>query len=154
MEVNQTIDNMQKYENYKTQMSRLKKAIKEEFYLEAIFIEYAVIEDRLESILVHSGNFNPKRHNKIEKKLSKIEEMTREKKGLLRNYISDELIESIYEWKNKRNIFIHSLMKQQTTTHELQEIAVSGMDIIKVLNNKSTSYKRKLFRLNESQVKK
>lgn len=45
----QQADNMQKYLNYKEQMGRLKKAIANSFYLEAIFIEYAIIEDRLES---------------------------------------------------------------------------------------------------------
>ena len=38
--------NQQKYENYKEQAIRLKKAINAKFYLEAVFIEYAIIEDR------------------------------------------------------------------------------------------------------------
>ena len=59
----QYIDNMQKYENYKEQMRRLKKALKEQFYLEAISIEYAIIEDRIESVLRHTGVFNPEKHN-------------------------------------------------------------------------------------------
>jgi hypothetical protein len=41
--------NMQKYENYKEQMNRLKKAMANAFYLEALFIEYAIMEDRTES---------------------------------------------------------------------------------------------------------
>ena len=49
------IDNQQKYENYKEQTMRLKRAINSCFYLEKIFIEYAIIEDRLESVLRHSG---------------------------------------------------------------------------------------------------
>lgn len=53
--------NQQKYENYREQMSRLSKAMKAEFYLEAIFIEYAIMEDRLESALRHAGRFNPKK---------------------------------------------------------------------------------------------
>ena len=49
------ISNMQKYFNYQEQMVRLKKAMAAQFYLEAIFIEYAVMEDRLASVLIHSG---------------------------------------------------------------------------------------------------
>ena len=49
------ISNMQKYFNYQEQMVRLKKALAAQFYLEAIFIEYAVMEDRLASVLIHSG---------------------------------------------------------------------------------------------------
>ena len=48
-------DNQQKYENYREQICRLNKALKDHFYLEAIFIEYAILEDRLEAILCHSG---------------------------------------------------------------------------------------------------
>ena len=61
------IDNMQKYANYREQFGRLKKAINNNFYLEAIFIEYAIIEDRLESILRHSGKLNPEKHNQLNK---------------------------------------------------------------------------------------
>ena len=49
-----TIPGTKKYLNYKEQMVRLKKAMAAQFYLEAIFIEYAVMEDRLESIAVCS----------------------------------------------------------------------------------------------------
>ncbi len=53
-------DNMQKYENYREQMGRLKRAIREHFYLEAIFIEYAILEDRLEAVFRHAGKWRPK----------------------------------------------------------------------------------------------
>ena len=52
-------DNIQKYNNYKEQMGRLKKAISSEFYLEAISIEYAIVEDRVTSALRHAGKNNP-----------------------------------------------------------------------------------------------
>ena len=39
--------NQEKYLSYKAQMARLKKARAEGFYLEAIFILYAMLEDRL-----------------------------------------------------------------------------------------------------------
>lgn len=53
-------DNQQKYENYRVQSRRLVSALRSGFYLEAVFIEYAIIEDRLESALTHAGAFNPK----------------------------------------------------------------------------------------------
>ena len=46
-------DNMQKYENYKEQFKRLNRALASGFSLEAIFISYAILEDRTESILRH-----------------------------------------------------------------------------------------------------
>ena len=67
-----TESNMQKYANYKEQMERLNRAMKDHFFLEAMFIEYAVIEDRCESILTHAGVFRPERHFTIVRKLRRI----------------------------------------------------------------------------------
>ena len=49
------MDNNQKYNNYREQFKRLDRSLKNEFYLEALFIEYAIIEDRTESVLKHAG---------------------------------------------------------------------------------------------------
>ena len=45
-----------KYSNYKEQFKRLNKAISNNYYLEAAFIAYAIMEDRTESILTYEGN--------------------------------------------------------------------------------------------------
>ena len=47
--------NTQKYETYKSIHESLSKALKYGFYYEAIFLEYAVIEDRLASVLKYAG---------------------------------------------------------------------------------------------------
>ena len=44
--------NVQKYETYKSMHGSLSKALKNEFYYEAIFIEYASLEERLTSALI------------------------------------------------------------------------------------------------------
>ena len=49
-----TISNEQKRANYTEQFRRLKLALKNGFNLEAMFIEYAILEDRTESILLHA----------------------------------------------------------------------------------------------------
>ena len=141
-----TIPGTKKYLNYKEQMVRLKKAMAAQFFLEAIFIEYAVMEDRLESILRHSGVFNPKRHNKIKPKLGRVDELRREKKSLLHRSFSDELIEGIYQWLDARNQLIHALMKQDLHTEDLQKIALEGQQIVKQLNSKATNYRKALER--------
>ena len=52
---------MEKVKNYKKQakyadlITRLNKALNEEFYYEAIFIEFAMFEDRTSSLLRHAG---------------------------------------------------------------------------------------------------
>ena len=47
--------NIEKYEVYRAMMENLSKAMRSEFYYQAIFIEYAIIEDRCLSALKHSG---------------------------------------------------------------------------------------------------
>ena len=47
--------NTQKYETYKSINESLSKALKYGFYYEAIFLEYAIVEDRLASVLKYAG---------------------------------------------------------------------------------------------------
>ena len=141
------ISNTQKYENYKAQNIRLNRAIREHFYLEALFIEYAIIEDRCESILTHAGVFRPDKHDTITKKLRRLEALTQSDK-LAKKYVPADLITSIFDWKEKRNKYIHDLMKQVFTSEELEGIVLEGQAIVKKLSSKSTSYKRALERQN------
>ena len=140
------VDSALKYVNYKEQMGRLKKAMANHFLLEALFIEYAVIEDRTESILRHAGVFNPDKHDKLWKKLSRIEEIARGKRFLLRKYITLETVEEIKVWKEERNRLIHALLKQNLSTDELEQLADEGQKLVKLLCSKSTSYRRALER--------
>ncbi len=48
-------NNMEKYNSYREQTGKFKKAMSLEFYYEAIFISYAIMEDRLISFLDHIG---------------------------------------------------------------------------------------------------
>ena len=135
-----------KYGNYTEQMGRLKKAIANHFYLEAVFIEYAVIEDRTESILRHAGVFNPDNHNTLFRKLNRIADITKVKKTLLRKYITIETITDIKAWKNDRNRLIHDLLNQTITTQEFEQIAEDGQKYAKLLCSKATSYRRAMER--------
>ena len=54
-------NNQEKYETYKTQMERFNQARDQGFYLEGIFILYAMLEDRLSSFLYYAGVVNKNR---------------------------------------------------------------------------------------------
>ena len=136
--------NMQKYNNYREQMGRLKKAVANHFLLEALFIEYAVIEDRTEAILRYAGIFNPEKHTTLCRKLNRIADITRSKKSILRKYITEENISEIKRWKDDRNRLIHALLKQDLSTQELEQIVAVGQQYTKLLCSKATSYRRKL----------
>ena len=140
-------DNMLKYENYKEQNKRLTKALQNEFYLEAVFIEYAIMEDRTESILRYEGNtINSNGFVSIDRKITKIEKIAENKKWLARKYFTIEFMEQIRTWKNKRNGLIHALIKKNTTTHELIDLAEEGRQLTKELCRLSTNYKRAVSR--------
>ena len=142
------INNYQKYENYKEQTTRLKKAIELNFYLEAIFIEYAIIEDRFESALRHSNIINKEKHLTLNSKLNKMESIAMEKKHPAHALFTTELIENVRLWKEERNRLIHALMKQLLTTEELKSLAVHGHALVKNLCSITTSYSRKMDKLN------
>ena len=143
------ITNMEKYENYREQMGRLKKAIGSGFFLEAIFIEYAVMEDRLTSVLIHAGHWTstPDEHVTINKKLHLIDKLRENKNNrLIHKYFPPELTDSVSAWKDKRNPYIHDLLNRKITTDDLEEFALKGQEIVKKLCNASTNYSRALQR--------
>ena len=47
--------NLDKYNTYRVLIGRYRKAIAGEFYLEALLIDYALLEDRLRSYLYYMG---------------------------------------------------------------------------------------------------
>ena len=145
------ITNMEKYENYKNQFQRLNRAMKNHFYLEAIFIEYAIIEDRTTSILAYEGNNRRKCDNmKLYEKLNKIKNCANYSTPLrpwIGRYFSDDnsnkLIDRIIAWKDyQRNRPTHRLMKILVTTEELRNYAENGKALCKELSNRANNYKR------------
>ena len=147
-------DNAQKHENYREQFVRLKKALASEFYLEAIFIEYTIIEDRTESILRHAGKWDAylKKRGRyqvtLDSKIAYIQDFAREKKSIAHKYFSDTLMDEILEWKEERNRLIHALLKQTLTTEEVSEIAHRGERLTKEIRTRATNFSRALERIN------
>lgn len=142
------IDNQQKYENYKEQFQRLNKALANGFNLEAMFIEYAIMEDRTESILHHTELWDAYiksrkgREPTINSKVQYIQKRAENKKDLLHRYFSDDLLERVLAWKEERNRLIHALLKQQFEHNEIAVLATKGNELVKALRSKSGSYNR------------
>ena len=149
-------DNAQKHENYREQFNRLKKALSSEFYLEAIFIEYTIIEDRTESILCHAGKWDAylKKRGRyqvtLDSKIAYIQDFAREKKSIAHKYLSDTLMDEILEWKEDRNRLIHALLKQTLTTEEVSKIAHTGERLTKEIRTRATNFSRAVERKNKT----
>ena len=146
----QVSKNMQKYINYREQLKRLKMALEHRFYLEAIFIEYAILEDRLESALRHSGKWHPKpdQHTSIDRKVKLLLKQAEEKKSLAQKYFQPDLMQSILDWKERRNPLMHALMKQSLRTEDLADLALEGQALVKQLGNKVRLFNDALARKN------
>ena len=143
------IDNHLKYENYKEQFRRLNKALANGFNLEAMFIEYAIMEDRTESILRHGGYwaaYLKKRGNgrdaTLYSKISYIQRKIQSGDKLLAKYFSNNLLDGILAWKEERNRLIHALLMQQLAHNEVAGIAEQGNELVKTLRSRSAGYNR------------
>lgn len=142
------IDNLQKHENYREQFSRLKKALSAEFYLEAIFIEYTIIEDRTESVLRHAGKWDgyvkklKGREPTLNSKTNYIKVQANSGDKMLKKYFSDSLLDDILVWKEDRNRLIHALLKQSLTAEDVSEIAHMGERLTKEIRTRATNFSR------------
>ena len=155
MVVNKSIaTNIQKYENYREQFIRLKKALDSKFFLEAIFIEYTIIEDRTESILRHAGKWDAYmkkrggREATLNSKVTYINGQVASGDKVFKKYFSDSLLQNILEWKGMRNQLIHALLKQSLTTEYLADIAYQGSDLTKTLRNRANSFNNAISKTN------
>lgn len=144
------ITNEEKQANYRVQFSRLKKAMGNSFFLEAVFIEYAIIEDRTESILLYEGNEivpkNEKDFITFRRKSNRIKHLATNKESIISRYFSDDLMDRIQEWVGGRNSVVHGLLKRHSTTEELKTFAEVGEKLCKELSNRSNNYKRMIRR--------
>ena len=87
----------------------------------------------------------------VSHKINKIESIAENKKGLAAKYFTVEFMEQIRAWKNRRNSLIHALIKKNTTTQELVDLAEEGRQITKDLCRLSTNYKRAVMRQEKKQ---
>ena len=141
MRIYSYIDKHKKRDKYSDLMLKLKNSIEDKFYYEAIFIIYAVLEDRTESLLKHAHINISKNDNQklsLSEKLDKIRNSNPFQDEYIKKHLTSEMINQIYDWKNKRNLLMHNLINLEYCNYEIEELALDGYELIKKLNNKST----------------
>jgi len=131
--------NLLKQFTYAERKVQLKKAMYSGFFFEAIFIEYAIMEDRTESVLRHEGSISLTNKQgfplNLSQKIRKIRGCRSFAEERVRKHLTLELLDSLDEWRVKRNVLVHILMKNQADSAELQEIAESGKELVRLLEN-------------------
>ena len=145
-------ENHLKYENYKEQIKRLNSALAHGFNLEAMFIEYAIMEDRTESILRHADKWDAymKKQNgrdpTINSKVKYIQKLADFNNDLLHKYFSDDLLDRVLTWKDERNRLIHALLKQEFEHNEVSALSNRGKQLVDELRKRAGNYNRAIDR--------
>ena len=136
-----TIDNMEKYNTYKNSYEKLELAIENEFYFEACLITYAIIEDRLSSIMKYNG-LKADRLSMYEKS-NIIKDLISNKTNGLENIFDIEEFKEIDNWRRHRNDVVHALMESTYDIEEYRKIALDGRKYAKYLSSCCTKIKSK-----------
>ena len=106
--------NSEKYLSYKEAWTRINKAIKAKFFLEAIVIEESIMSDRLISFLIRPGAKNKIKKGKYENWPPFNALIDCWKKEFPNGIVGNEykcLINEIDKWRVKRNNSVHAIVK-------------------------------------------
>jgi hypothetical protein len=114
-----------KLKHYELLMSRMDAAYAANFYLEASWFAYTILEDRLVSALRQSGGANYANHKPIKmlgKKMQEIE-LRKKKDSLLAVYFDKTLMDRIHKWKEERNDLTHAMADGVKTMAQVDKMA-------------------------------
>lgn len=114
-----------KRSHYEALITKMAKANQDEYYLEACWLAYAIMEDRLLSALRNSGGENYRNGKPIRGIGKKSQEINYRKKkdDLLKAYFSDHLMDRVYDWKESRNDLAHAMADGSKTMSEIYKAA-------------------------------
>ena len=102
-------DNISKQRTYKKLLGRYKMAVKNEFYFEAMIIVYAMLEDRLRSVLYHTGvlinkeKLAPHKKTKsyVQNIVAKYQENEKVSLGMTNITGKMKIIEAMFKWTSE-----------------------------------------------------
>ena len=148
--------NMEKYYTYREKFTRLDEAIAQEYYLEAVFIAYAIIEDRTRSTLEHMGMWTELLGNKndvpISIKLKAIKKEAKKPNAPCASYLqkripahpNNTLFSFCQKWIRDRNQAIHDLMNNPLSDVRIKELSQEGKELARAFADCAGATKRAL----------
>lgn len=131
------MNNFEKRDRYALLNENLDKALENEFYYEAIFIEHAILEDRIESLLRHAKVEYPIK-SLLGAKITYIETDKKFKEEYVIKHIDNELMQEIRDWKKSRNDLVHDLVNCPYGDEDVKDIALVGKNVIRKFAGKTT----------------
>lgn len=117
------------------------------FYYEAIFLEYAILEDRLASVLKYSEipHIDKNGHDvSISKKLNLIEARKELAGKFYKDRLTPELILKCRTWIDVRNQLIHHMANLPYDNEQVDKVAVGGNELVGKVKNKTASVVNRL----------
>ena len=145
MEKTEESKNMEKYEAYKSMKVNLTKAMNSGFYYEAIFIEYAIIEDRCLSLLQSAEVkvVDNRGHTiKLSTKINKFRTHKAFVVPFIRKKLTADFLDEVENWKRDRDALIHNLADIPYDPESVKSIAEHGKELVRQLDNKVKSIQR------------
>jgi gas vesicle protein len=139
---------MDKTKLYKDLYERMELSLKEKFFMEACWIQYAIIEDRFNSVIKHAypekGEQFLKSFRGLDRKLEHIVEKIHPKDQDCLKTVHKALLEKIKKWKDKRNTLMHEITKTTdiaSVQKKLEKLAPEGKSLTSDLSNRVRKYK-------------
>lgn len=123
-------------------LSRADDALELQFYLEASWIIYSLIEERLKSVAIGKMSLSMDRQNFH----SCIEALEKEWKTniLIKDNFDKSLLLSLDEWRLKRNNIMHDLAKEDIDYEKIKELAINGRSLFAQLATSIMKLKKQL----------
>ncbi len=129
--------NQEAFETYKTLFGSLNRAMNAQFYLEAVFIEYAILEDRTAALLRHIGH-SVNNKTSLARKITKLNNLlTTNKHQFLDRYFTSDFFSHVREWNDMRNQLVHALAKRTPDKKSWQKVATDGRQMARMLSSKT-----------------
>ena len=115
---------------YSTLLKRIDEALEHSFYLEAAWIAYAVLEDRLVSALRESGSSPPIKM--LGPKIVEIKRQMLDTPNLRKAFFGD-MIDRLTAWKDLRNDLMHTMAGETKSIAEIdalaKDVAIMGREL-------------------------
>ncbi len=137
---------MSKRSHYETFIGRLDLAVSGGHFLEASWYAYAVLEDRLLSLLRGSGGVNDRKGKPFRPLGNKLRE-------LQERSASDDVLRAHFEftrlhaWKVRRDELMHAMADASKSVEEIdgeaRRLAMDGAELVRVYSAASSRFKKR-----------
>ncbi|WP_318494416.1 hypothetical protein [Photobacterium leiognathi] len=127
---------------YRKYFTRVKEAIDNDFHLEATWIIYSLLEDRLKSLTIEKLGLVLIRDN-VESTIIALKDEIKIN-PTLSGELSLELLNEIDKWRKDRNDVIHFLTQERINEDELSSISLRGEAILRDIASVNMRIKKRL----------